>query len=68
MGNDIIINVISTNQHFTSTFSMKACVTKWLRNSSNSDRDLEVQGSSLARRVSSLDKELYPTLSLSTQV
>ena len=30
--------------------------------------DLEVQGSSLARRVVSLDKELYCTLSLSTQV
>ena len=30
--------------------------------------DLEVQGSSLARRVVSLDKELYYTLSLSTQV
>ena len=30
--------------------------------------DLEVRGSSLARRVVSLDKELYCTLSLSTQV
>ena len=30
--------------------------------------DLEVQGSSLARRVVSLDRELYCTLSLSTQV
>ena len=30
--------------------------------------DLEVQGSSLARRVVSLDKELYCTLPLSTQV
>ena len=30
--------------------------------------DLEVQGSSLARRVVSLDKELYCTLSLPTQV
>ena len=30
--------------------------------------DLEVRGSSLARRVLSLDKELYSTLSLFTQV
>ena len=30
--------------------------------------DLEVQGSSFARRVVSLDKELYCTLSLFTQV
>ena len=30
--------------------------------------DLEVRGSSLARRVVSLDKELYSTLSLFTQV
>ena len=30
--------------------------------------DLEVQGSSLGRRVVSLDKELYSTLSLFTQV
>ena len=30
--------------------------------------DLEVQGSSFARRVVSLDKELYSTLSLFTQV
>ena len=30
--------------------------------------DLEVQGSSLAHHVVSLDKDLYSTLSLSTQV
>ena len=42
---------------------MKACVAKRL-----TPLDLEVQGSSLARRVVSLDKELYPTLSLFTQV
>ena len=30
--------------------------------------DLEVQGSSLARHVVSVDKELYSTLSLFTQV
>ena len=30
--------------------------------------DLEVRGSSLARRVVSLDKELYSTLSLFTHV
>ena len=30
--------------------------------------DLEVRGSSLARRVVSLDKELYSTFSLFTQV
>ena len=30
--------------------------------------DLEVRGSSLVRRVASIDKELYSTLSLFTQV
>ena len=30
--------------------------------------DLDVRGSSLARRIVSLDKELYSTLSLFTQV
>ena len=30
--------------------------------------DLDVQGSSLARRIVSLDKELYSTLSLFTQL
>ena len=30
--------------------------------------DLEVRGSSLARRVIALDKEIYSTLSLFTQV
>ena len=32
------------------------------------DLDLEVRGSSLVRRVVSLDKELYSTLSLFTQL
>ena len=67
MGNDIIINVISTNQHFTSTFSMKACVTEWL----TPQTLIWIWRSgvqSLVCRVFSLEKDLYPTLSLSTQV
>ena len=61
----LLINVISANQHFTSTSSMKACVTERL---TPRTLDLEVHGSSLVHRVFSLDKELYPTLSLFTQV
>ena len=64
-GIDVIINVISANQHFTSTSSMKACVTERL---TPRTLDLEVHGSSLVHRVFSLEKELYPTLSLFTQV
>ena len=59
----LLMSSLPINQHFTSTFSIKACVAKRL-----TPLDLEVQGSSLARRVVSLDKELYPTLSLFTQV
>ena len=44
---------------------VEACVAEWLRPQTP---DLEVRGSSLARRVVSLDKELYSTLSLFTQV
>ena len=44
---------------------MKACVTERL---TPRTLDLEVHGSSLVHRVFSLDKELYPTLSLFTQV
>ena len=44
---------------------MKACVAEWL---APRTPDVEVRGSSLARRVVSLDKELYSTLSLFTQV
>ena len=43
----------------------KACVAEWF---TPRTPDLEVRGSSLARRVVSLDKELYSTLSLFTQV
>ena len=43
---------------------MEACVADWL---TSQTPDLEVQGSSLARHVVSLDKELYSTLSLFTQ-
>ena len=43
---------------------MQACVAEWL---TPRTPDLEVRGSSLARRVVSLDKELYSTLSLFTQ-
>ena len=57
-GIDVIINVISANQHFTSTSSMKACVTERF---TPRTLDLEVHGSSLVHRVFSLDKELYPT-------
>ena len=41
---------------------MEACVAERLT------LDLEVRGSSLAGRIVSLDKELYSTLSLFTQV
>ena len=41
------------------------CVAQWL---TPQTPDLEVRGSSLARRVVSLDKELYSTLSLFTWV
>ena len=44
---------------------MNACVAEWL---TPCMPDLEVWGSNLARRVVSLDKELYSTLSLFTQV
>ena len=44
---------------------VEACVAEWL---TPQILDLEDQGSSLACRVVSLDKELYPTLSLFTQV
>ena len=44
---------------------MEACVAERL---TPRTPDLEVRGSSLARRVVSLDKELYSTLSLFTQV
>ena len=44
---------------------MQACVAEWL---TPQTPDLEVQGSSLARRVVSLDEELYSTSSLFTQV
>ena len=42
-----------------------ACVAEWL---TPRTLDLEVLGSSLARRVASIDKELYSELSLFTQV
>ena len=44
---------------------MEACVAEQLTPRTS---DLEVRGSSLAPRVVSLDKELYSTLSLFTQV
>ena len=43
---------------------MEAYVAKWL---TPQTQDLEVWGSSLARRIVSLDRELYSTLSLFTQ-
>ena len=46
-------------------YMMEACVAKWL---TPQTPDLEVRGSSLACRILSLDKELYPTLSVFTQV
>ena len=46
-------------------YMMEACVAKWL---TPQTPDLEVQGSSLACRILSLDKELNPTLSVFTQV
>ena len=44
---------------------VEACVAEWL---TPRTPDLEVRGSSLARHVVSLEKELYSTLSLFTQV
>ena len=44
---------------------VEACVAEWL---TPKTAGLEVRGSSLACRVVSLDKELYSTLSLFTQV
>ena len=46
-------------------FIAEACVAERL---TPRTPDLEIRGSSLARRVVSLDKELYSTLSLRTQV
>ena len=46
-------------------YMMEACVAKWL---TPQTPDLEVRGSSLACRILSLDKELYLTLSVFTQV
>ena len=43
----------------------EACVAEWL---TPRTPDLEVRASSLARRVVSLDKELYSTVPLFTQV
>ena len=43
---------------------MQACVAEWL---TPQTPDLEVWGSSLARRIVSLDEELYFTLSLFSQ-
>ena len=44
---------------------VEACVAKWL---TPQTPDLEIWGSSLAHHVVSLDKELYSTLSLFTQM
>ena len=46
-------------------FREEACVAEWL---TPRTLDLEVQGSSLACRIVSLDKELYSILTLFTQV
>ena len=45
--------------------SVEACVANWL---TPRTLDLEVQGSNLAHCIVYLDKELYSTLSLLTQV
>ena len=47
------------------TLFKEACVDEWLKPRTP---DLKVRGSNLARRVVSLDKELYFTLPLFTQV
>ena len=46
-------------------YMMEACVAKWL---TPQTPDLEVRDSSLACRILSLHKELYPTLSVFSQV
>ena len=51
-------------QNWTSSL-LEACVAKWL---TPRTPDLEVQGSSLAGCIVSLDKELYSTLFLFTQM
>jgi len=58
------LNACKSNAIFL-LFYVQACVAKWL---TPRTPDLEVRGSSLARRVVSLDKELYSTSSLFTQV
>ena len=45
--------------------TVEACVSEWL---TPRTPDVEVRGSSVARRVVSSDKELYSTWSLFTQV
>ena len=60
--------VIQAEPHFSSSLKntkLEVCVAKWL---TPRTPDLEVSASSLACHVVSLDKELYSTLSLFTQV
>ena len=56
---------ISNSVSLAPKLLVEACVPKRL---TPRPPDLEVRGSSLARRVVSLGKELYSTLSLSAQV
>ena len=57
---DLLLSVVLFIICFNKSEALKACVAK--------TKDLEVQGSSLACRVVSSDKEPYSTLSLFTQV
>ena len=57
---DLLLLVVLFIICFNKSEALKACVAK--------TKDLEVQGSSLACCVVSLDKEPYSTLSLFTQV
>ena len=57
--------MFNTKTSSSDALLMEACVAEQL---TPRTLDLEVRGSSLALRVVSLDKELYSTLSLFTQV
>ena len=61
-------DVIQAEPRFSSSLKntkLEACVVEWL---TPQTPDLEVWGSSLARHIVFLDKELYSTLSCFTQV
>ena len=60
-----VFSLFNTKTSSSDALLMETCVAEQL---TPRTPDLEVRGSSLAPRVVSLDKELYSTLSLFTQV